>query len=161
MRVLLVEDSQRLQASLTVALQRSGYAVDAAADGEEGLWRADSEDYDAMVLDLMLPKRDGLSVLTELRRRLTGRATETPDRIEKRLTRATDEIREAHRFRYVVVNDDLDRAVREMRAVQQAERAAQKRREDWTPEDYAATEAVQRVHSRNLSAAELEKVVSS
>ena len=99
--------------------------------------------------------------LTELRRRLTGRATETPDRIEKRLTRATDEIREAHRFRYVVVNDDLDRAVREMRAVQQAERAAQKRREDWTPEDHAATEAVQRVHSRNLSAAELEKVVSS
>lgn len=99
--------------------------------------------------------------LTELRRRLTGRATETPDRIEKRLTRATDEIREAHRFRYVVVNDDLDRAVREMRAVQQAERAAQKRREDWTPEDHAAIEAVQRVHSRNLSAAELEKVVSS
>ncbi len=68
MRVLLVEDSLRLQASLTTALQRSGYAVDAALDGEEGLWRAKSEDYDAMVLDLMLPKRDGLSVLTALRR---------------------------------------------------------------------------------------------
>jgi len=68
MRVLLVEDSRRLQTSLTTALRRSGYAVDAAADGEEGLWRAKSDDYDAMVLDLMLPKRDGLSVLTELRR---------------------------------------------------------------------------------------------
>jgi DNA-binding response OmpR family regulator len=68
MRVLLVEDSQRLQASLSTALRRSGYAVDAATDGEEALWRARTDDYDAMVLDLMLPKRDGLSVLTELRR---------------------------------------------------------------------------------------------
>ena len=68
MRVLLVEDSQRLQTSLTTALRRSGYVVDSATDGEEGLWRAKSDDYDAMVLDLMLPKRDGLSVLTELRR---------------------------------------------------------------------------------------------
>ena len=97
MRVLLVEDSQRLQASLTVALQRSGYAVDAAADGEEGLWRADSEDYDAMVLDLMLPKRDGLSVLTELRRRqrnvrvlvLTARDT-IEDRVRGLQTGADD-----------------------------------------------------------------------
>ena len=68
MRVLLVEDSQRLQRTLSTALRRSGYAVDAAGDGEEGLWRAKSDDYDAMVLDLMLPKRDGLSVLAELRR---------------------------------------------------------------------------------------------
>lgn len=68
MRVLVVEDSLRLQASLSTALKRSGYAVDSATDGEEGLWRAKSDDYDAMVLDLMLPKRDGLSVLTELRR---------------------------------------------------------------------------------------------
>lgn len=99
--------------------------------------------------------------LTELRRRLTGRATETPERIEKRLARATDEIREAHRFRYVVVNDDLDRAVQEMLAVQGAERAAQKPAADWTPEDHAATEAAGRVHSRNLSAADLETVVST
>ena len=68
MRVLLVEDSLRLQHSLSTALRRSGYSVDAAGDGEEGLWRAKSDDYDAMVLDLMLPKRDGLSVLSELRR---------------------------------------------------------------------------------------------
>ena len=68
MHVLLVEDSRRLQASLTTALRRSGYSVDAATDGEQGLWRARSDDYDAIVLDLMLPKRDGLSVLAELRR---------------------------------------------------------------------------------------------
>ena len=68
MHVLLVEDSRRLQASLTTALRRSGYSVDAATDGEQGLWRARSDDYDAIVLDLKLPKRDGLSVLAELRR---------------------------------------------------------------------------------------------
>lgn len=60
--------------------------------------------------------------LTELRRRLEGRATETPERIERRLARAREEILEAHHFRYVVVNDDLDRAVDDLCAVQRAER---------------------------------------
>jgi len=73
MRVLLVEDSVRLQRSLGTALRKSGYAVDVASDGEEGLWQAESHDYDVIVLDVMLPKRDGLAVLAELRRR--GRAT--------------------------------------------------------------------------------------
>ena len=67
MRVLVVEDSVRLQRNLVAALRNSGYAVDAAADGEEGLWLAQSNDYDAIVLDLMLPKRDGLDVLRTLR----------------------------------------------------------------------------------------------
>jgi DNA-binding response OmpR family regulator len=67
MRLLLVEDSVRLQRSLAAALRRSGYAVDVAGDGEEGLWLAESSDYDAIVLDLMLPKRDGLDVLRTLR----------------------------------------------------------------------------------------------
>jgi DNA-binding response OmpR family regulator len=69
MRVLVIEDSVRLQRTLLTALQKSGYAVDVAGDGEEGLWQAESHDYDVIVLDLMLPKRDGLSVLAELRRR--------------------------------------------------------------------------------------------
>jgi len=69
MRVLVIEDSTRLQRALLTALQKSGYAVDGAADGEEGLWLSDSHEYDVIVLDVMLPKRDGLSVLTELRRR--------------------------------------------------------------------------------------------
>jgi DNA-binding response OmpR family regulator len=67
MRVLVVEDSPRLQRTLGVALRKSGYAVDLAGDGEEGLWLALSNDYDVIVLDIMLPKQDGLSVLARLR----------------------------------------------------------------------------------------------
>jgi len=69
MRVLIVEDSARLQRSLDTALRKSGYAVDSASDGEEALWMAQSNDYDVVILDIMLPKRDGLSVLAELRRK--------------------------------------------------------------------------------------------
>jgi len=73
MRILVVEDSPRLQRTLGTALRRSGYAVDVAGDGEEGLWLAESNDYDAIVLDVMLPKRNGFEVLRTLRVR--GRAT--------------------------------------------------------------------------------------
>jgi DNA-binding response OmpR family regulator len=69
MRVLVVEDSKRLRTTVGVALRRSGYAVDAAGDGEEGLWLAESNDYDVIVLDIMLPKLDGLSLLKRLRER--------------------------------------------------------------------------------------------
>ena len=69
MRVLLVEDSERLRKSIGAALRRAGYAVDTAADGEEGLWLAQSHHFDAIVLDIMLPKLDGLAVVAELRRR--------------------------------------------------------------------------------------------
>jgi guanylate kinase len=58
-----------------------------------------------------------------LRRRLEGRATENPEQIERRLSRAHDEILEAHAFDYVVMNDDLERAVGDMHAIQRAERA--------------------------------------
>jgi hypothetical protein len=68
MRVLIVEDSARLQRTLAGALRKSNYAVDVASDGEEGLWMAREHAYDLVVLDVMLPKRDGLSVLAELRR---------------------------------------------------------------------------------------------
>lgn len=67
MRVLLVEDSARLQRSVSTALKKSGYAVDCAADGEEGLWLAENNNYDAVVLDIMLPKLDGLSILRKIR----------------------------------------------------------------------------------------------
>jgi DNA-binding response OmpR family regulator len=66
-RLLLVEDSQRLQRSLGQGLRRLGYAVDVAPDGEEGLRRAEDDEYDVIILDLMLPKLDGLSVLKRLR----------------------------------------------------------------------------------------------
>ena len=68
MRILVVEDSVRLQRNLGLALRKSGYVVDLAGDGEEGQWLAESHDYDVILLDLMLPKRDGLSVLAALRR---------------------------------------------------------------------------------------------
>jgi DNA-binding response OmpR family regulator len=67
MRLLLVEDSPRLQRSLTTALKKAGYAVDVAGDGEEGLWLATNNDYDTVILDLMLPCLDGLSLLERLR----------------------------------------------------------------------------------------------
>ena len=67
MRVLLIEDSTRLQTAVGRALRHSGYAVDVAGNGEDGLWLATSNDYDAIVLDLMLPVLDGLTLLRRLR----------------------------------------------------------------------------------------------
>jgi len=69
MRVLLVEDSKRLQATISAALRRSGYAVDVSGDGTEGLWLAETNQYDAIVLDIMLPGMDGLSILKKLRQK--------------------------------------------------------------------------------------------
>jgi DNA-binding response OmpR family regulator len=73
MRVLLVEDSETLRRSVRRALRHAGFAVDVAADGEEGLAAAELNDYDALVLDIMLPKLDGLSLLRQLRN--AGRST--------------------------------------------------------------------------------------
>jgi len=68
MRLLVVEDDADLNRQLVTALQEAGYAVDAAGDGEEGHFLGDTEPYDAVVLDLGLPKMDGLSVLENWRR---------------------------------------------------------------------------------------------
>jgi DNA-binding response OmpR family regulator len=67
MRILLVEDSERLQDYVGKGLRMAGWAVDTAGDGEEGLWLATENDYDVIVLDLMLPKLDGITVLQRLR----------------------------------------------------------------------------------------------
>lgn len=69
MRLLLVEDSTRLSDYLARGFRKVGIAVDVALDGERGFLMATEESYDVIVLDLMLPKRDGLSVLAELRGR--------------------------------------------------------------------------------------------
>jgi DNA-binding response OmpR family regulator len=66
-RVLIVEDSVRLRRTIETALTKSGYAVDATGDGLEGLTFAESTAYDAIVLDIMLPALDGLSLLRRLR----------------------------------------------------------------------------------------------
>ena len=68
MRILVVEDDPELSRQLKQALGDAGYAVDHAADGEEGHYLGESEPYDAVVLDLGLPKMDGVSVLEQWRR---------------------------------------------------------------------------------------------
>ena len=68
MRLLVVEDDPDLNRQLATALGEAGYAVDTAFDGEEGHFLGDTEPYDAVVLDIGLPKKDGLSVLEEWRR---------------------------------------------------------------------------------------------
>lgn len=67
MRLLIVEDEPDLLSSLAQAFRDEGYAVDTAADGEEGFYKATSWDYDAVVLDIMLPRMDGWTVLQKLR----------------------------------------------------------------------------------------------
>ncbi|MET0545809.1 MAG: response regulator transcription factor [Caulobacterales bacterium] len=67
MRVLVVEDDPDLRRQLQSALTDSGYAVDVAPDGEEGLYLGENEPYDAIVLDLGLPKIDGVTVLERWR----------------------------------------------------------------------------------------------
>jgi two-component system OmpR family response regulator len=68
MRLLVVEDEPDLLAGLARALRKQGYAVDTAVDGEDGLSKAESNDYDAMVLDVMLPRLDGWELLRRLRK---------------------------------------------------------------------------------------------
>lgn len=67
MRVLLVDDEERLVRSLKRGLQREGFAVDVALDGDAGLTLATDNDYDAIVLDIMLPRRNGYQVCAALR----------------------------------------------------------------------------------------------
>src|SRR5580704_6668483 len=71
-RLLVVEDDKDLNRQIAAALTQAGYAVDRAFDGEEGWFLGDTEPYDAVVLDLGLPEKDGTSVLSEWRR--AGRA---------------------------------------------------------------------------------------
>ena len=67
MRILVVEDEPRIAADIRTGLERAHYAVDLAEDGENAWFLAGTEDYDAIVLDLGLPKLDGLTVLKRLR----------------------------------------------------------------------------------------------
>jgi two-component system OmpR family response regulator len=72
MRLLVVEDNAALAAQLRVALADAGFAVDSAADGEEGLFLGETEPHDAVVLDLGLPRLDGLTVLRRWRAAKNG-----------------------------------------------------------------------------------------
>ncbi|NPV52660.1 MAG: response regulator transcription factor [Firmicutes bacterium] len=89
MRVLVVEDEPKIASFVRQGLEEEGYAVDVAGDGESALDYAGSAQYDLLILDIMLPKRDGVSVCQELRKRgfktpilmLTARDT-VDDRVE-------------------------------------------------------------------------------
>lgn len=96
MRILVVEDEPRLLRTLAKALREEGYAVDTAEAGDDGLFKAESYDYDAIVLDIMLPRLDGWQVLERLRKSrqtpvlmLTARDA-TPDRVRGLDTGADD-----------------------------------------------------------------------
>jgi two-component system OmpR family response regulator len=114
MRILVVEDEPDLLSVLAKALREEGYAVDTAEDGEEGLYKAESWDYDAVLLDVMLPKLDGWCVLQRLRKAkkvpvlmLTARDA-SRDRVRGLDTGADD---------YVVKPFDLPELLARLRAV--------------------------------------------
>ena len=67
MRILVVEDDKKIASFVVNGLKQSGFAVDHAAEGEDALFRAQTVSYDAAVVDLMLPKLDGLSLIQRLR----------------------------------------------------------------------------------------------
>ena len=67
MRILVVEDEKKIANFIKRGLKEEGYAVDAAEDGEQGYFMATTQDYDLIVLDLMLPKIDGLTLCRKLR----------------------------------------------------------------------------------------------
>ncbi|MDB6017519.1 MAG: histidine kinase [Pedosphaera sp.] len=114
MRVLIIEDEPDLLRGLAQALREEGYAVDTAEEGEEGLFKAEGSDYDALVLDVMLPKLDGWQVLQRLRKTkktpvlmLTAR-DQTRDRVKGLDTGADD---------YVVKPFDLPELLARLRAL--------------------------------------------
>jgi len=114
MRLLIVEDEPDLLHGLAKVLREEGYSVDLAEDGEEGLYKAVETNYDAIILDIMLPVLDGLEMLRRLRKKketpvlmLTARS-ETPDRVAG-LDRGADD--------YLGKPFDLDELLARLRAL--------------------------------------------
>jgi len=114
MRLLVVEDEPDLLGSLAKSLREEGYAVDVAEDGEEGLYKAETWNYDAIILDVMLPKMDGWALLKGLRRTkktpvlmLTARDA-VRDRIHGLDTGADD---------YLIKPFDLDELLARLRSI--------------------------------------------
>jgi DNA-binding response OmpR family regulator len=68
-KLLVIEDDVKIATAVRRGLEAEGYTVDVAADGDDGLWRATEAPYDLIVLDLLLPRRNGFQICTELRRR--------------------------------------------------------------------------------------------
>lgn len=115
MRVLLVEDSARLARSLTAALRDAGMVVDAVADGLQAEQALAAEDYDAAVLDLALPRLDGMAVL----RRARARGSDVPVLILTASGETADRVRglNAGADDYLAKPCDLDELVARLRAI--------------------------------------------
>ena len=114
MRLLVIEDDPALQRTLAAALREEGYAVDVASDGADGLFKAQQNTYDAILLDVMLPKLEGWGVLAALRPAcrtpvlmLTARDA-VPDRI-KGLNAGADD--------YLTKPFDIDELLARLRAL--------------------------------------------
>ncbi len=114
MRLLIIEDEPDLLSSLAQALREEGYAVDTANNGEDGLYKAENYNYDAVVLDVMLPKLDGWEILARVRKQkktpvlmLTAR-DQSRDRVRGLDTGADD---------YVVKPFDLEELFARLRAL--------------------------------------------
>jgi DNA-binding response OmpR family regulator len=114
-KVLLIDDSERLRRSLAVGLKNSGFATEAVGDGEEGLAHARHGDYDVVILDLMLPKMDGLAVLRRLR--------ESGSKVHVLILSAKDQVAERIEGLQLGADDyltkpfDLDELVARLRAL--------------------------------------------
>src|SRR5216117_980282 len=114
MRILIVEDEPRLLRNLAKALREEGYAVDTAEAGDDGLYKAESCDYDAIVLDVMLPRLEGWELLDRLREHkrtpvLMLTARDTPkDRVRGLDTGADD---------YLIKPFDLAELLARLRAI--------------------------------------------
>ena len=114
MRILLIEDETDLIASLARALREEGYAVDTATDGKVGLYKAESADYDAIVLDVMLPLLDGWEILQRLRQ-----SKKTPVLMLTARDAARDRVRglDTGADDYLVKPFDLDELFARLRAL--------------------------------------------
>ena len=114
MRILVIEDEADLLASLAKALREEGYAVDTAADGEEGLFKAENTPYDVIVLDVMLPRLDGWHVLERLRQ-----SKKTPVLMLTARDAARDRVRglDSGADDYLVKPFDLDELFARIRAI--------------------------------------------
>ena len=130
MKLLLIEDEADLRATLADSLREQGYAVDTSADGEEGLYRALEADYDAVVLDVMLPKLDGWEILRRLRARKT-----TPVLLLTARRALEDRVRglDLGADDYLVKPFDLDEAHARLRALIRRSKGAASSRLDLAP----------------------------
>ena len=114
MRILIIEDEIDLAKSLARGLKDEGYAVDTANDGEEGLFSALSNDYDAVVLDIMLPKIDGWKILEKLRSK-----KKTPVLMLTALDQTVDRVRglDSGADDYLIKPFDLEEVLARIRAI--------------------------------------------